>query len=107
MLQAGVRRFDSRWCHLVFQFTYSFQLHCNLGSTQPLTEMSSRNLARGKGVSVRKADNFTTICELSRICGSPDVSQLNDPSRPVTGTALPYLNPLCLLKCVLDDEENF
>jgi hypothetical protein len=34
-----------------------------LGWTQPLTEMSSRNLPGGKGRSARKADNLTAICE--------------------------------------------
>jgi hypothetical protein len=34
-----------------------------LGSTQPLTEMSTRNLPGGKGRSARKADNLTVICE--------------------------------------------
>jgi hypothetical protein len=34
-----------------------------LGSTQPLTEMSTRNLPGGKGRSARKADNLTAICE--------------------------------------------
>jgi hypothetical protein len=33
-----------------------------LGSTQPLTEMSSRNLVGGKGRLARKAD-LTAICE--------------------------------------------
>jgi hypothetical protein len=33
-----------------------------LGSTQPLTEMSTRNIRGGKGRSARKAD-FTTIFE--------------------------------------------
>jgi hypothetical protein len=33
-----------------------------LGSTQPLTEMSTRNLPGGKGRRARKAD-FTAICE--------------------------------------------
>jgi hypothetical protein len=36
-----------------------------LGSTQPLTEMSTRNLPGGdKGRPARKADNLTAICEL-------------------------------------------
>jgi hypothetical protein len=35
----------------------------SLGSTQPLTEMSTRILPGGKGRPARKADNFTTICE--------------------------------------------
>jgi hypothetical protein len=35
-----------------------------LGSTQPLTEMGTRNLLRGKGRAARKADdNLTAICE--------------------------------------------
>jgi hypothetical protein len=34
-----------------------------LGSTQPLTEMSTRNLPGGKGWPERKTDNFTFICE--------------------------------------------
>jgi hypothetical protein len=36
-----------------------------LGSTQPLTEMSTRDLPGGKRRPVREADNLTTICELS------------------------------------------
>ena len=34
-----------------------------LGTTQPLTEMSTRNLSGGKGRPERKADNLTVICE--------------------------------------------
>jgi hypothetical protein len=34
-----------------------------LGSTQPLTEMSTRNIPGGKGRSAREADNLTAICE--------------------------------------------
>jgi hypothetical protein len=34
-----------------------------LGSTQPLTEMSTRNLPGGKGRPARGADNLTTFCE--------------------------------------------
>jgi hypothetical protein len=35
----------------------------DLGSTQPLTEMSTRNLPEGKGRPARKAENLTAICE--------------------------------------------
>jgi hypothetical protein len=35
-----------------------------LGSTQPLTKMSTRNLPGGKGRPARKDDNLTAICEL-------------------------------------------
>jgi hypothetical protein len=34
-----------------------------LGSTQPLTEMSSKNFPGGKGQPARKADSLTAICE--------------------------------------------
>jgi hypothetical protein len=34
-----------------------------LGSNQPLTEMSIRNLPGGKKRPVRRADNLTAICE--------------------------------------------
>jgi hypothetical protein len=53
------RRVPMRW---VFQFTLSFQPHYGLGSTQPLTEMSTRNLPGGKGRPARSAD-LTAICE--------------------------------------------
>jgi hypothetical protein len=48
-----------------------------LGSTQPLTEMSTRNLLGGKERPARKGDNFTAICEpiAYRKYGSLDLSQ--------------------------------
>jgi hypothetical protein len=36
-----------------------------LGSTQPLTEMSTRNLPAGKKRPARRADNLAAICELN------------------------------------------
>jgi hypothetical protein len=35
-----------------------------LGSTQPVTEMSTRNLPGGKERTGHKADNLTAVCEL-------------------------------------------
>jgi hypothetical protein len=49
-----------------------------LGSTQPLTKMSTRNLPGDKGRPAREADSL-------------DVSEPYGPSRPVTGIALLFI----------------
>jgi hypothetical protein len=64
MLQAGRSRDLSSMRSLGF-FNLPNPSSCNMapGTTQPLTEMSTRNLPGGKGQPVRKAD-LTAICEL-------------------------------------------
>jgi hypothetical protein len=64
-----------------------------LGSTQPVTEMSTRNLPGSKGRPARKTDNLTAICEpiVWRKCGSLEVSQPYRSPWPVTGIALPFI----------------
>jgi hypothetical protein len=60
------------------------------GSSQHLTEMSTRNLPLGKGRPPHEADNLTAICEptVLRKCGSLDVSQPYELPWLVTGTDL-------------------
>jgi hypothetical protein len=57
--------FYSRWGNLIFPDFFNWPNPSSrtmaLGSTQPLTEMSTRNLPAGKGRPARKADNLTAI----------------------------------------------
>jgi hypothetical protein len=63
MLQAGRSRVrvPMRWT--LFNLSNSSSRTTVLGSTQRLTEMSTRNLPGGKGWRVRKADKLTATCE--------------------------------------------
>jgi hypothetical protein len=60
-----------------------------LEATQPLTEMSTRNISWGVRWPVHKADNLTTfMCRLSRNLGASTSWNHKGLSRPVMGLVL-------------------
>jgi hypothetical protein len=64
-LQAGRSRVRFPMRSLIFfSLSNPYSRIMTLGSTQPLTEVSTRNLPGNKGRPARKADNLNVICEL-------------------------------------------
>jgi len=62
-----------------------------LGSTQPITEMSTRRISWGQMRPVRKADNLTTFLCLVMTSGNLNFLEPSGPLQACNGTALPYL----------------
>jgi hypothetical protein len=63
------------------------------GSTEPLTDMSTKNLPGGKGRPARKADSHAAICEpIVYKMWEPQCLGPCGPSRPVTGITLNFAN---------------
>jgi hypothetical protein len=90
------RRFDSRWSHWNFSLSYSFRPHCGPGSTQPLTEMGTRNPSWASRRPVRRADNLTTfMCRLSRNSRSLNLLEPQGPVLACSGQALPLPFTTC------------
>jgi hypothetical protein len=56
-------RFPMRLLNFLSLHNNSSDRTTAMWSTQPQTEMSTRNLPGGKELPVRKADNFNAVCE--------------------------------------------
>jgi hypothetical protein len=63
MPQAGRSRVRVPMSWMFFNLANPSSHIMALGSTRPLTEMSTRNIHGGKGRPVRKADDLTAICK--------------------------------------------
>ena len=80
------RGFDSRWCHWIFHWHNPSGRTMVLGSTQPLTEMSTRNVSWGQRRPVRRADNLNTfMCPLPWNLGASISWKAQGLFRPVMG----------------------
>jgi hypothetical protein len=90
-----------------FNWTNLSSRTMTLGSTQPLTEMSTRNLLGG-GTNGSRRVRLTalppSVSRLYRKYGSLDVSQTYGPPRSVTGMALPL--PYILLYVFIVENES-
>jgi len=61
-----------------------------LGSTQALTEMSTRSISWGQSLPVRMADNLPPSCAVVKKSGNPNFLETSGPFWACNGTALPF-----------------
>jgi hypothetical protein len=89
----------------IFHWRKPFSHTTALGSTQPLTKMSTRNISCGERRPVRRADNLTTFkCRLSGNLGASNSWKPQGLSRPVMGLLYLFtfvINTILLLLHVL------
>ena len=85
------RGFDSRWCHW-HKWHNSSGRTMVLGSTQPLTEMSTRCISWGKGGRCVRLTTLPPSCALSWNLGTLTSWNPLGHSRPVTGLFYLYLS---------------
>jgi hypothetical protein len=83
------RWFDSRWCHRIFHRHNLFGRTMALGSTQPLSEMTTGRLPGGKG---SRCVRLTTLPPSTVVikCGNLNFLETSGPLQACNGTALPF-----------------
>jgi hypothetical protein len=72
-----------------------------LGSTQPLTEMSTRSISWGKRRTVRKADNLPPFCAVVMKSGNLNFLEPSGPVQACNGTVIPLPLPSTHFGCRL------
>ena len=75
----------------IFQWHNPSSRTMALGSTQPLTEMSTRFISCGKGCRCFRLTTFTPSCAVVMISGKLNFLEISEPLQACNGTALPCL----------------
>ena len=79
-----------RWCHWNFSLTYNpSDRTMVLGSTQPLTEMSTRSISWGKGGRCVRLTTLPPSCAVLMKSGSLNFLEPSVPLQACNGTASP------------------
>jgi hypothetical protein len=84
------RWFDHRWCHGIFIDINSSDRTMALGSTQPLTKMSTRIISWGKGGRCVRLTNLPPYCVVVKKSGNLNFLEPSGPLQACNGTALPF-----------------
>jgi len=94
------RGFDSRWCHWNFSGNHPSGCTMALGSTQPLTEMSTRYTSWGKGGRCVRLTTLPPSCVVVRKSGNLNFLEPSGPLQACNGSVLPLRQQM---KCAIQE----